>query len=396
MSIGLRRGFALGAALALAAPLLARADAHDVEETRALMHEIFAAFATLVRHTDDAEAFASLGEREEIVRSLQTLQRNAERLEQHAARGGLSAAHAPVGRSLTEDVARALDRFIVGHFESARFLSAQLVENCFACHTKLPSDHRFASGAQLLAREPIASLPVEQRALLAVAARQFETALELDEALIGDPGRSPVEIALSGAFERYLKVALRVRGDRERALRTLTAFRERPSLPLYLQAEVGEWIEMLRQLDPDGPDGERLARARERVEAARLRTAYPGDRRGLVNFVVASRWLHEHMAGGDLGREERAETLLWLGLCEIHISSSLWVSEAEWFLESAVRTAPGTVHARTAYTILEAVFVEGYSGSGGTHLPPEVERRLASLRDLLEAAPERAAEKVSK
>jgi len=58
--------------------------------------------------------------------------------------------------------------------------------------------------------------------------------------------------------------------------------------------------------------------------------------------------------------------------------------------------APGTVHARTAYTILEAVFVEGYSGSGGTHLPPEVERRLASLRDLLEAAPERAAEKVSK
>jgi hypothetical protein len=175
-----------------------------------------------------------------------------------------------------------------------------------------------------------------------------------------------------------------VLGDRERALGTLRAFRDRPGLPLYLRAEVGAWIEMLEALDPLDPGDRLLERAREQVEAARLLTAYPGDRRGLVSFVVASRWLHEHMDRDELTREDRAETLLWLGLCEIHISSSLWVSEAEWFLESAIRTAPATPWARTAYTILEAVFLEGYSGSGGTHLPAEVERRLSVLRDLVE------------
>jgi hypothetical protein len=394
MRTSLRRGLAVCAAAVLAASSAPAAEPTDVEQTRAMMHEIFAAFATLVRHTGDPEDFTSLENREEIVRSLQTLQRQAGRLERHAAHGGLSAAHRPVGRSLTEDVARALDHFVVGHYESARFLSAQLVENCFACHTKLPSTHRFAMGAELLASEPIASLPPERKALLAVAARQFDTALDLQEGVISDPHRTPVEIALSGVLESYLKVALRVRGDRDRALRTLTAFRERPDLPLYLQSEIGEWVEVLRHVELDAPDRDRLARAREQIHAARLLTAYPGDRRGLVNFVVASRWLHQHMADAELGREERAETLLWLGLCEVHISSSLWVSEAEWFLESAIRAAPETTWARTAYTTLEAVYTEGYSGAAGTYLPPEVERRLATLRDLL-GAPESASEEVS-
>jgi len=393
MGRGLRRGLAVCAAALIAAPGASAEERPDAEQTRAMMHEIFAAFATLVRHTDDPADFASLAEREEIVRSLQTLQRNADRLEGHAAHGGLSVAHRPVGRSLTEDVARALDQMVVGHYESARFLSSQLVENCFACHSKLPSNHRFEMGAQLLASEPIASLPPERKALLAVAARQFDTALDLHEGFIGDPQRSPVEIALSGAFESYLKIVLRVRGDRDRALRTLTTFHERPDLPLYLETEVGDWIEMLRQIDLDAPPEDLLARAREQVEAARLLTAYPGDRRGLVNLVVASRWLHQHMDRAGLSREDRAETLLWLGLCEIHISTSLWVSEAEWFLESAIRTAPETPFARTAYTILEAVFIEGYSGMDGTHVPPEVDRRLATLRELLEA-PERASEEV--
>lgn len=357
------------------------ASAEEPEETRALMREIFAAFATLVQHADDAEAFASLDQREEIVRSLQALERNATRLEAHGQ--ALSAAHRPVGRSFHDDVRRTLDHFVIGQYESARFLSAQLVENCFACHSKLPAGRGFAAGAQLLATEPIAILPLRRRALLAVAARQFDAALGLHEAYLADPHPSAVEIALSGALESYLKVALRVVDDRERALATLRTFRTRSDLPLYLEESVDGWIETLLAIDPHATEAGLLASAREQIEVGRLRTGYPGDRRGLVNFVLASRWLHQHLAGEELGREDRAETLLWLGLCEVHIGTSLWVSEAEWFLEGAIRAAPETQHARAAYTTLEAVFLEGYSGSGGTHLPLEIERRLAELRALV-------------
>ena len=368
--------------------------AEATADTRTLMREMFGAFARLVHHTGDPEAFASRAAREEIVRSLQLLQRNAGRLEGHVGHGSLTSAHEAVGRSFTRNVATALDRYIVGQYESARFLTDQLVENCFACHTKLPASHRFEFGAQLLAEEPIASLPPDRKARLAVAARQFDTALELLEAYLADPQNSAVDVALSGAFESYLKIDLRVRGDRSRAIRTFEAFRTRTDLPFYLRGEIDAWLEALRTLDPAAPPGNRLSSARKLVETARAVTAYPGDRRGLVHFVVASRWLYEHASGAELSREERAETLLWLGLCEVHVASSLWVSEAEGFLESAIHTAPESGFAREAYGVLEAVYVEGYTGSAGTHLPPEVERRLASLRERvgLEAATEEITE----
>jgi hypothetical protein len=370
---------AVAVAIALSAGPAAAAEAGD--DTRALMREIFAAFATLVEHVDDPEAFASSAEREALVRAYQALDRNAHELENHG--GAISEGHRPVGRSLADDVERAFDFFVIGHFESARFVTAQLAEACFACHSKLPTAHPFTLGAELLEAEPVASLPPERKALLAVAARQFDTALSLFETYFADPSHSAVDVALSGALESYLKVALRVRGDRDRARAALERFRERPDLPFYLGVEVGLWIDTLRSLDLT-PPGDRLVAARKQIETARAVTAYPGDRRGLVRFVVASRWLHEHLGTSGLDREARAETFLLLGLCEIHISSSLWVSEAEAFLESAIRTAPGSEHARTAYAILEGFFVEGYTGSGGTHLPPEIERRLAELRALVE------------
>jgi hypothetical protein len=375
----------LGLAIAIAAMALpagpAAAESPAPDDTRVLMREIFAAFATLVEHVDDPEAFASSAERESLVRAYQTLDRNAHQLENHG--GAIGEGHQPVGRSLADDVERAFDFFVIGHFESARFVTAQLAEACFACHSKLPAAHRFELGAKLLEVEPVASLPPERKALLAVAARQFDTALTLFETYFADPSHSAVDVALSGALESYLKVALRVRGEPDRVRATLQRFRQRPDLPYYLGAEVDRWIESLRSLDLAAP-GDRLARAREQIDAARAETAYPGDRRGLVRFVVASRWLHEYLGTGDLDPDARAETFLLLGLCEIHISSSLWVSEAEAFLESAIRTAPGSEHARTAYAILEGFFVEGYTGSGGTHLPPEIERRLAELRALVE------------
>jgi len=359
--------------------------AAEPDETRALMHEIFAAFATLVRHVEDPDAFASHGAREAIVRSLRVLERDAEQLETHG--GPVTAAHRPVGGSLAADVASALDAFTLGEFETARFLSAELVEDCFACHSKLPSHHRFAHGAELLESPEVASLPAERKALVAVAARQFETALSLLESYMADTRHSAVEIALSGAFEGYLKLALRVLGDRDRALRTLSDFRARSDVPIYLDAELKGWIVTLRALDPRMPSDRLRARAREEIEQARRLTRYPGDRRGLVHFVVASRWLHQSLAGHAVAREELSETMLLLGLCEIHISSSPWVSEAEDLLEAAIRAAPESEHARTAYATLEAAYLEGYTGSGGTYLPPKIERRLSSLRALLGTGP---------
>jgi len=377
------------AGLALAGLLVggtARA-ADPGDETRERMHGIFVAFATLLGRAQDPAVFSDPHYRAEIAGALSDLVTRTRALESHT--GSLNAGHSSVRRSLVDDAALAQDAYAEGLFEAARFRVGQLADDCFACHSKLPSDHRFDLGARLLESEPVVRIPLESRALVAVAARQFEAALALDEALFRDSSRSATEIGLSGAFERYLKVALRVTGDGARARTHLEAFLGRPDVPRYLADDVAAWAETLAGLSAEdfavAPE-RRLASAREWIREAQLRTAYPGDLRGLVHSVMASWLLHLHLDEQPAERSDLAETFYLLGLCEIQISPSLWVSEVEDFLEGAIRTAPETSHAGRAYATLEAVYTRGFTGSSGTFIPPEIERRLASLRALVDAA----------
>ncbi len=60
--------------------------------------------------------------------------------------------------------------------------------------------------------------------------------------------------------------------------------------------------------------------------------------------------------------------------------------QAEFYLESAIRTAPGGPFARTAYALLEQEILADYSGSAGDHLPAEVQGRLTGLANLIAGA----------
>lgn len=365
-------------ALLAAPPVLAGPDEPPPRETRDVMRGIFTAFVALMGRADSGERFADPAAREEILGSLRAIRAAAEELEED----DLTAAHLSVRRSLADDATLATDAFVDGRTEGARFLVAQMAEDCFGCHSKLPTEHAFGFGKELMDTDAVRALPPERRAVVAVAARRFEHALDLYEGILADRSLSAVQIALSGVFENYFKVALRVLDDRPRALRALEIFRERGDLPVHLGDEVEAWVEALRAVPATAPTG--LPAARQAVREGQLRTDYPGDRRGLVQFVLASRVLHRYVRSEPDDPEALAEAFYLLGLCETHISPSLWLNEAEDFLESAVRAAPGSPHARRAYATLESVWIAGFTGSSGTHLPVEVERRLQELRGMVE------------
>jgi hypothetical protein len=87
----------------------------------------------------------------------------------------------------------------------------------------------------------------------------------------------------------------------------------------------------------------------------------------------------------ELGKPtpESAEAYYLLGVTELRIGSSAWLTEPESYLEAAIRAAPGQPAARQAYVVLEESTLLGYTGSGSAgELPPEVTRWLAELRRL--------------
>jgi hypothetical protein len=350
-------------------------------ETRATMRELFQALTTAFTASLSEARFQHPEAREGVQAALAALARNAEKLQSHGRE--LDPSFDFLRRSLADDAREIARRYQDGSYESARFLLQQLTEDCFACHSRLPSDRGFDLGRSFLATADLRGLTRDVRVKLEVATRQFDAALGTFEAIFRDPGMDAAEISLSGAFEDYLKIVLRVRGDVPRATRTLSRFRERPDVPRYLRKYLDGWVASLGSLDLAVPAGAELARARDLIREGQLANFYPEDRQGLVQFVAASSLLHRHLGASPRPDKDLAEVYYLLGVTESYISRSAWVSETEFFLETAIREDPKSPYAERAYAFLEEYVLAGYTGSSGLHLPAETAARLEELRGLL-------------
>ena len=288
--------------------------------------------------------------------------------------------------ALAREAHQALHWYEHRQYQAVQVAVLHLTEHCFACHTKLPPPQRFALGQRFLAEAPLASLSLPERARLAVATRQFDTALELYETLFQSSAIAAEDLGLMGAFEDYLKIGLRVQHDVRRVVRTLETFRQRPDVPPSLTAYLGSWVDALHALQSVAAPEDALPYARTLIREGQGRNRFPADRLGLVHFVAASGLLHRSVDSSPVPGPSLAEAYYLLGVAESHISRTLWLSETEFFLETAMHLAPRSEHARQAYACLEAHVLARYPGSAGLHLPAEVRAHLAELRRLLDGS----------
>jgi hypothetical protein len=353
------------------------------EKTRAEMHEIFAALAEILPRSLSEERFEAPGEREVVREQLGKLAQHADALSTHL--GARHAGFELMGRSLARDARQAESRFRAGRSVDARFVVLHLTESCVGCHSRLPSDKDAPFAAKLIERTEVAKLAPHERARLAVATRQFDKALELYEGLLTSPPPSEGEAVRGNDLTEYLIVALRVKRDPERASALLRKLEQRAETPPQLKREIATWLETLKREGKAVNEKPTLARARALVEAGRRARAYPYSRAGLMHDLIASALLHPLVAESGASANERAEAYYLLGVTDSAARSSPWLSDAEYYLETAIETAPHTHTAREAFDAYEDMVLLEWSGSAGTEVPSDVAQQLDRLRGL--AAP---------
>jgi hypothetical protein len=369
-------------AIGLAASPAARASGDAASsETRARMAEVFASMKILLPLSTNEGAFGAPENRAAVRNALEALARNADQLASHAA--ATDAGRRYLGRSLAEDARRALQRHSEGDFRSAAFLVQYATENCVACHTKLQSPGDSPLATSFVDATTLAALPRPERARLLIATRQFDEGLSVLEQLLADPAVPATGLVAPLAEE--LVVSIRVKNDYDRPLPVLEALSQRPDLWRRLRSDAEQWNRSLRELRPLRERKPDLATARKLVEEARTITPAPTGRAGLVHYVVASSLLHRFLEAGPKSPRDAAEAWYLLGITEVGTNSGFWVSQADVYLETAIRTDPKAPSTERAYALLEESIVEGYSGSAGVNVPPEESARLAELRALMAA-----------
>jgi len=378
-----RRSIALLGSLLLAPVARATPDAAESRETRATMGEIFRAVAELLPPSLDAKRFADPAHHDAILAALTKLSTGGAKLEAHGRER--DAGFGFLSRSLARDTEEIRRRYAEGQTEEARFLFHEVTQDCVACHSRLPSPRDASLGRRLMLEEQVAALPLDERARLEIATRQFERAETTFEALLASPEYRASDLDLDGALDEYLEVCLRVRRDFERPARALERFAARADVSPRLRARVQHWILSLREIAARKRAATPLAEAQELLAVAQDRTRFPDERDALVYDLAASGELHRFADATPAG-PEAALAYFRLGEIESRVGRSFWLSQTEAYFETAIRMAPGEPFAPQALARLQEFLVSGYTGSGGRQVPADVQTRLAELRGLVERA----------
>src|SRR5215475_6120364 len=356
-------------------------DSTPQQPIQTTMHAFFQDLTSVFPWSLDVQQFQAPEQRQRIQAALEALAQHAEQLDTHGQ--DVPQSFGFLRRSLARSAHDAAERYAQGEYPQARFLLQGLTENCFACHSRLPNLQRFDLGKRFLAATNVASLPVPQRLKLEVATRQFDTALTTCEALLRSPDISAADIWLLGVFDDYLKIIIRVRNDFPRAITVLTQFLERPDVPAVLRDQLLSWVNALTELQSHGPVDNALSRAHTLIETGQRRNRFPADQQGFVHFVVASSLLHRWLTTKPTDTRALAEVYYWLGIAETSISRTSRLSEAPFFLETAIRLDPTSPIASKAYDVLNLYILTEYTGSLGTRVPSDVQEHLDELRRLL-------------
>ena len=378
----------MAVAVLVAAPASASPQAAQSKQTRAIMAQIFRALSEVLPPSLDQQRFADPARRDAILGALSRLAAGAARLEAQGQKR--DAGFGFLSRSLAHDSEDIRRRYAEGRSDEARFLLHELTLDCVACHSRLPSEKDASLASRLMDEKQVAALPLDERARLEFATRQFTRAMATHEALLASPEFSANDLDLGGSVDDYLELCLRVRGDTERPARTLERFGARADASPRLRVRTQRWVASLRELGARRPEPTPLQEAQALIALGRDRTRFADDRDALVFDLAASGELHRFVDSAPPG-SEAALAYYRLGEIDSRIGRTSWLSQADAYFEAAIRMAPGAPFAPEAFAELEDFLVSGYTGSGGRQVPPDVVARLAELRELVAKAQPAAA-----
>jgi hypothetical protein len=359
---------------------------HERGPTQQAMRVIFSQLQIALPLAVDTQAFRDPKQAPRIREALQKLADAAHGLDEHGE--GFDPGGLFLARSLERDARRALDHFRDGKYDSAEFFIGQLSESCIGCHSRLPSPGDAPLARGFAARADVTHLDPLERARLDVATRQFGDAASTLEAVLASPDIPPFEML--GPVTDYLTICVRVLEEPERPVPVLQRFARREDLWAALRGDVDAWIRYLPELSKREMAGDPVEQAEKLIAEGRHLILFPSDRRALVHYLFASKRLHGYVAKNREPSPTLARAYYLLGLAESRIGPNFWISQAEFYLETAVRMAPGSEVGRDAYALLEEETLAGYTGSGGLQLPEDVDAHLRELRELIRAGKPRS------
>lgn len=285
--------------------------------------------------------------------------------------------------NLKQDLNRASYSFGIGQIEYSRAAAKASLAHCFQCHSVT---HQGSSAPWDLEEIHNLNLAPLEKADLLVATRKYDKALSYMEGLLNSPEfQQTYAFDFESLLRRYLALIIRVEKAPQRALKELDKILERGDTPHYIQEQAESWRTSLKTWTTEKKRTPRNAKQLfQQVEQRYLRAEgmqhFDKDHAGDVEYLRATALLHSGMPLLKTP-EDQAHALYLLGRAyEVLDELGSW-NLHESYYEACIDKQPKSPMAKRCFSRLEASLYMGYSGSSGTHLPPEEKERLRRLKE---------------
>ncbi|MBC7661586.1 MAG: hypothetical protein H7249_17960 [Chitinophagaceae bacterium] len=286
---------------------------------------------------------------------------------------------------LSEELQRssglAYSRYSAGFREQAKFHISEVVNACFGCHTSRESSHDSSFTASFSKDLELESFDSLARARFLTLSRRFEDSASEYERILKSNNINADEMINFDPVVEYLILTLRVKNDQRRALKTLEAM-QKNTYPEVIKQDLEAWSKALRAVPLADNHGNGLERGRALIALAKGQMEFPKDRSGMVQYVLASKYIQEFLRTENLTDLDKAQGYYELGGCELLLSTPYSADEANIYFAETIRLSPKTPLSKKAFTRYEENLVNGYSGSSGYHLPEDEAKKLNELRKI--------------
>ena len=347
-----------------------------------LMHQVFGSLTYLISTNELLTGGVESANHATTLTHLQRLNTVAEEIEKHTSISQNRALWLN-SRSFSDALGKLENAYQRGDPDYMRFYVLNITESCFACHSRQASSSTFPLGEQLMGDLENSALDVNELALLQVAVRQFDAALETWESYLLDPFGPAGNYEYADAITEYLFLSINVFDDFDRPLNTLNAMLEQVHLPGYLVRQVETWKDQLDELR-DSHEFTTLGDIQDLYSTSNDLSEIPFDRTRLVFDIVVRSLLDNYLdRPQNILPEDLSDIYFMLGVIEHRLErGAVSIPQAELYFEAAIRANPGGDTAQRAFDLLEENI--GYAVSNNYFEAPEMPVPLNELRELID------------
>ena len=294
---------------------------------------------------------------------------------------------AAIGALFSEYVADIKHDFEGGSREYVRHKLRTMTGFCMSCHTRVSTDKNFQD---MGLKVNDAQLTPFQKAEFLAATRQFDKAIAAYTELFATvPPSEPGLIDFTHGVKQVLSITVRVKKDPKKTVDFLTMLAQREDLPDFFRVELAAWRSDAAAWAAERPEHSALdantliLKARKMVERAAKLQLFAADHSGDISYLRATNYIHEALQGKP-SAANRGEALYLLGVSYEALQDPLLWALDELYFEQCVREYPHTNVSKKCYARYSMKIYFGYSGSGGTFVPDQEQKKLHGLRKLAE------------